>query len=341
MPPEQPAPPPPDALMAQLVFGKCVSMAISVAAKLRLADKLAAGPRTVADLASETTTHAPSLYRVLRALASVGVFAEQADGKFGQTTLSEFLRSDVPGSLRGVADYCGAAWSWNAWGHLLHSVRTGETAFDHLYGEGCFDYLAKHPDESAVFNEGMTGFTSTISVAVAEAYDFSAFGTIVDVGGGHGILLTTILKKFPKLKGVVFDAPHVAEGARKPIADAGLANRLSAEGGDFFAAVPTGGDVYIMKHIIHDWPDDLATTILRNCRTGVKDGGKLLLVEMVVPPGNTPDFSKILDLEMMVLPSGKERTEAEYAKLLADAGWKLTRVVPTKSPAQVVEAVPV
>lgn len=331
---EQPTQLPPDAMMAQLIFGKCITMAISVAAKLRLADKLANGPKSIADLASETNTHAPSLYRLLRALAGVGVFIEQTDSKFAQTPLSELLRSDIHGSLRGVADYCGSEWSWKAWGSLLHSVRTGETAFDHVFGEGCFDYLAKHPDESAVFNEGMTGFTSTISVAVAEAYDFSQFGTIVDVGGGHGILLTTILEKFPKLRGTVFDAPHVVAGAKS-------SDRLTAEGGDFFAAVPKGGDAYLMKHIIHDWPDDKATTILRNCRTAVTAGGKLLLVEMVVPTGNAPDMSKVIDLEMMAVASGKERTEAEYAKLLAGAGWKLTRVVPTKSPAQVVEAVPV
>lgn len=330
--PTEPAALPPDALLAQLVFGKCVSMAISVAAKLRVADKLATGPKSIAVLASETNTHAPSLYRVLRALASVGVFAEQPDGTFAQTTMSEFLRTGVPGSMRGIADYCGSPWSWDAWGELMHSVRTGETALDHVFGEGAFEYLAKHPDESAVFNEGMTGFTSTISVAVAESYDFSPFGTIVDVGGGHGILLRTILKQFPKLRGVVFDAPHVVK-------DAALSDRLTAEGGDFFAAVPKG-DVYILKHIIHDWPDDKATTILRNCRNAVNAGGKLLLVEMVVPPGNGPDLSKIVDLEMMAVASGKERTEAEYAKLLAGAGWKLTRVVPTKSPAQVVEAVP-
>jgi hypothetical protein len=255
--------------------------------------------------------------------------------------MSEYLKTGTPGSLRGVADYCGAEWSWKTWGNLLHSVRTGETAFDHVFGEPCFDYLANHPDESAVFNEGMTGFTSQIAVAVADAYDFSGFRTVVDVGGGHGILLSTILKKFPSVRGVVFDAPHVAEGAAQAIREAGLADRYRAEGGDFFKAVPAGGDAYLMKHIIHDWPDDKATTILTNCRKAVNPGGKLLLVELVVKPGNEPDLAKVLDLEMMVIPSGKERTEAEYAALFAGAGWKLTRVVPTKSPASVIEAVPV
>jgi hypothetical protein len=337
--PEQSAPP--DAALAQLIFGKCISMAISVAAKLRIADKLAAGPKSAADLARETGSHAPSLYRLLRALAGAGVFAEDADGRFRLTPMAEFLRTGVPGSLRGIADYCGSDWSWRAWGNLLDSVRTGETAFDRVFGEPCFDYLAKHPEDSAVFNEGMTGFSSSVAPAVAEAYDFSKFGTVVDVGGGHGVLLSTILKAFPAIRGVVFDAPHVVEGAKEPIRAAALADRCRAEGGDFFRAVPAGGDAYLMKHIIHDWPDDKATTILRNCRKAVNPGGKLLLVEIVIKPGDEPDLGKLIDLEMLVIASGRERTEAEYARLFAGAGWKLTRVVPTKSPMQVIEAEPV
>lgn len=329
-------PPPPEAVVTQMIFGKWVAMALSVAAKLRVADALADGPRSVADLAAGTKTHAPSLFRLLRALASVGVFAEDADGRFRQTPLSEVLRSDVPGSMRAVADYCGADWSWQPWGRLLETVRTGRTAFDEAFGEPVFDYLGKHADESAVFNEGMTGFSMQESPAVAAAYDFSRFGTIVDVGGGHGHLLCTILERYPVPKGVVFDAPHVAAGATPRIADAGLAGRCRAEGGDFFAAVPAG-DAYVLKHIIHDWPDDRAAAILRNCRTAARPGAKVVLVEMVIPPGNGPSPGKLLDLEMLVIASGQERTEAEYAALLAGAGWRLTRVVPTTSPASVVE----
>jgi hypothetical protein len=328
--------PPPEAVITQMIFGKWVAMALSVAAKLRVADALAAGPQSVAELAAETDTHAPSLYRLLRALASVGVFAEGPDGRFGQTPLSEVLRSDVPGSMRAVADYCGADWSWRPWGHLLETVRTGETAFDAVFGEQAFAYLAKHPAESAVFNEGMTGFSMQESPAVAEAYDFSPFGTVVDVGGGHGHLLCTVLNLYPGPKGIVFEAPHVAAGATSRIAEVGLSDRCRVEVGDFFAAVPAG-DAYLMKHIIHDWPDDKAATILRNCRAAAMPGAKLVLVEMVIPPGNDPSPGKLLDLEMLVIASGKERTEAEYAELLAGAGWKLTRIVPTKSPASVIE----
>jgi hypothetical protein len=328
--------PPPEAVITQMIFGKWVAMALSVAAKLRVADALAAGPQDIAELAEKTGTHAPSLFRVLRALASVGVFAEEADGRFRQTPLSEVLRAGVPGSMRAVADYCGADWSWRPWGHLLDTVRTGRTAFDEVFGEQAFEYLAKHPEESAVFNEGMTGFSMQESPAVAEAYDFSPFGTVVDVGGGHGHLICTILKKYPGPKGVVFDSAHVAEGATPRIAEAGLAGRCRAEGGDFFRSVPAG-DAYVMKHIIHDWPDDKSTTILRNCRAASNPGAKLVLVEMVIPPGNGPSPGKLLDLEMLVIASGKERTEAEYAELLAGAGWRLTRVVPTKAPTSVIE----
>jgi hypothetical protein len=329
------APQPPEAVLTQMIFGKWVAMALSVAAKLRVADALADGPKSVAGLAAETGTHAPSLFRLLRALASVGVFAEE-DGLFRQTPLSEVLRSGVPRSMRAVADYCGADWSWRPWGRLLETVRTGKTAFDEVFGEQAFDYLGKHPEESAVFNEGMTGFSMQESPAVAEAYDFSPFGTIVDVGGGHGHLLCTILKNCPGPKGVVFDAPHVAEGATSRIAGAGLQDRCRAEGGDFFKGVPAG-DAYLMKHIIHDWADDKSTTILRNCRAAANPRAKLILVEMVIPPGNGPSPGKLLDLEMLVIASGKERTEEEYAQLLAGAGWRLTRVVPTRSAASVVE----
>jgi len=331
---------PPDAVLAQLVFGKCIAMALSVVAKLRVADLLAGGPRAVADLATQTETHAPSLYRVLRSLAAVGVFAEQPDGRFALTPVGEYLRTGVKGSLRGIADYFGSEWSWQSWGHLLETVRTGRTAFDRVFGEPVFDYLRKRPDESAVFNEGMTGFSSNIAPAVAEAYDFAAFKTVVDVGGGHGVLLSTILRAYAGVSGIVFDAPHVVAGAEDALRPAGLTGRCRTVGGDFFRGVPAGGDAYLMKHVIHDWPDDRATTILRNCREAVNRGGKLLLVELVIAPGNAADLGKIIDLEMLVIASGQERTEAEYRRLLAGAGWRLTRVIPTRSPAQLVEAEP-
>jgi hypothetical protein len=333
-----PPPLPPEAMLMQLVMGKWVSMAISVVAKLRIADKLVAGPKSVEQLAAETQTHAPSLYRTLRALAGVGVFAENDAGQFQHTTMSEFLRTGVPGSIRGIADYCGSPWSWGPWGQMLDAVRTGDTSFNKVYGEPVFDYLAKHPDESAVFNEGMSGFSSVTAGAVAAAYDFNAFGTITDIGGGHGMLLTTVLKQHTAPKGIVFDSPHVVAGAPATIDAAGLSQRCTIAGGDFFQSVPQA-DLYMMRHILHDWNDERATLILKNCRTAARPGAKLAVVELVIPPGNEPSMGKILDLEMLVIASGRERTEAEYASLFAGAGWKFTRVVPTKSPVSIVEGV--
>ena len=330
---------PPDVALVQLVFGKCMSMAISVVAKLRVADLLADGPKSVADLATRTNSHAPSLYRVLRALAAVGVFTELADGRFALTPMSEYLRTGVTGSLRGMADFFGSDWSWRAWGNLLETVQTGRTAFDSIFGEPVFDYLAKHPDEAAVFNEGMTGFSSNIAPAVAGAYNFADFKTVVDVGGGHGVLMNTILQVYAEVNGIVFDSLHVVAGAEDAIHKAGLTGRCRAVGGNFFQSVPAG-DAYLMKHIIHDWPDDQATTILRNCRKAVNHGGKLLLVELVIAPGNAANLAKIVDLEMLAIASGRERTEVEYRQLLAGAGWRLSRVLPTKSSTQIIEAEP-
>jgi hypothetical protein len=276
----------------------------------------------------------------MRALAGLGVFAGDAEGKFSLTPLGNLLRSDVPGSARPIATYVCDPWSWKPWGDLAGAVKTGQPVFDRMFGEGVFDYFAKHPDEAATFNEGMTGFTQQAAAAILKAYDFSKCGTIVDVGGGHGALLLAILKGTPGARGIVFDAPQVAEGARKAIEAAGLSDRCKAEGGDFFKAVP-GGDLVIMKNIIHDWNDAKATQILKSCRAALPASGKLLLAELVVPPGFAPHMSHILDLEMMVLCDGKERTEAEYRELLAGAGFRLNRVIPTEgSPYGLVEALP-
>jgi hypothetical protein len=267
-------------------------------------------------------------------------YAAYDAGRFSLNAVSEFLRTDVPGSMRPIATYVTDPWSWKPWGDLAHAVKTGQPVFDHVFGEGPWEYLAKHPDEAATFNEGMTGFSQQASAAVVKAYDFSKAGTIVDVGGGHGALLIAILKANPGVKGVVFDAPQVVDGATNPIRAAGLADRCWGQGGDFLKAVPAGGDLYILKHIIHDWNDAKATQILKCCRAAIKPTGKLVLVELVVPPGFAPNFAHLLDLEMMVLCDGKERTEGEYRELLAGAGFKLTRVIPTEGQHSLVEAVP-
>jgi len=331
---------PPDAALLRLIFSKGITMAIAAVAKLRVADQLADGPKTLAELATKTNTHAPSLYRILRLLASEGIFDERDDGHFALTPMGEYLRTGVQGSLRGIADYSGSEWNWRPWGHLLEAVQTGRTPFNSVFGESIFEYLSKRPEESAVLNEGMTGYSSKIAPAVAEAYDFAAFKTIVDVGGGHGVLLNTILHAYPGVNGIVFDLPHVVVGAEEAIRKTGLKNRCLAVGGDFFQSVPVGCDAYMMKHVIHDWPDDKAMTILRNCRKVANSGSKLLLVEIVIVPGNSADIGKLMDLQMFVLASGQERTEDQYRQLLAEAGWRLTRVLPTNSSARIIEADP-
>lgn len=334
----QPASISPDATLAQLIFGKWVSMAISVAAKLRIADKLHEGPKTVAQLATECNCHAPSLHRLMRALASVGVFKSDVHDTFHLTPVGQLLRSGVKGSLRGIADYCGSDWSWKAWGGLHHSIMTGETAFDRVFGEPVFDYLHKHPDESAVFNEGMTGFSGSESALIARNYAFAPGKVIVDVGGGHGHLLATILSHHPQTHGVLFDAEHVIAGAGAIGRSMGVEDRIKTIGGDFFHTVPAGGDYYIMKHIIHDWNDADCARILLNLRTACKIGTKLLLAEMVIPIGDGPHPGKLLDLEMLCVASGKERTEHEYRELLSQSGFELNRIISTESPLCIVEA---
>lgn len=334
-------PPPPEAVLFQMVFGKAVTQALSVVARFGVADQLAAGPKSADELASAAGLHPGHLYRVLRALAGLGVFAADDGGRFALTPVGNLLRSDVPGSMRAIATYVCDPWSWTPWGDLAGCVRDGRPAFEKVFGEGVFDYLGKHPAEAATFDAGMTGFSQQVTAGVLAAYDFSPYRTVVDVGGGHGALLLSILKANPAARGVVFDAPPVAAGADGAIRAAGLADRCRAEGGDFFAAVPPGGDLYVLKHIIHDWNDAKATAILKAVRAAIPPSGKLLLVELVVPAGFAPHPAHVLDLEMMVLCDGKERTEAEYRDLLAGAGFLLTRVVPTDGPHGLVEAVPV
>jgi hypothetical protein len=338
--PAAPEPLPPNMVLMQMVFGKALTQAVSVVARFKLADQMATGPKTAAELATAANLNAAHLYRVLRALASLGVLKGEGD-RFSLTPVGEFLRSDVPGSMRAIATYVCDPWSWKPWGDLAGSVKSGQPVFDRMFGEGVFDYFAKHPDEAATFNEGMTGFSQQAAESMLKAYDFTPFGTIVDVGGGHGAILCAILKSAPKARGIVFDAPQVVEGAYAPIKAAGLAERCRAEGGDFFKAAPSGGDLYVLKHIIHDWNDAKATQILKCVRAAIKPTGKLVLVELVVPPGYPPGFANVLDLEMMVICDGKERTEAEYRTLLAGAGFRLTRIIPTEGPHSLVEGIPV
>ena len=331
---------PPPATLLQMMTGYWVSQALHVAAKLGIADLLADGPVDCEDLAAATDTHAPSLQRVLRALASVGVFTEVSPGSFALTPLAELLRTETPGSMRALA-IMYAEEQYRAWGELLHSVRTGEMAFDHQFGMGYFEYLALHPEADRVFNEAMTGWTHQLVGAVVETYNFSPFKTIVDVGGGYGALLAAILRSNPGTRGVLFEQPHVVTSAEEQLVAAGVADRCTFVGGDFFAAVPTGGDAYVLSQILHDWDDERCVAILGQCRRAMPDHGKLLVVELVLPEGDEPFLGKWLDLHMLVLLGSRERTAAEYDTLFRAAGFKLARVVPTPPGPSVVEAVPV
>jgi hypothetical protein len=327
------------AQLLSMIFAYMTSQAISVAAKLGVADLVAKGAKTADQLAQTTGVKRRPLYRLLRALASVGIFAEDEAGRFALTPLAEPLRGDAPDSLRDFAIFMGADWHWRAWSDLSYSTQTGQPAFERIYGKAYFDYLAENPEPARVFNDAMTSFSASVSAAVIDAYDFTGITKLVDVGGGHGLLLGSILEKYPQMKGVLFEAPFVAEGAGDAIKERGLAGRCEVVGGDFFASVPTGGDAYIMKHIVHDWDDERALTILQNCHRAMIDNGKLLVVEMVIPDGNAPSLGKFLDLEMLLLLHSYERTEAEYRALFKRAGFRLTRIVPTRMPHSVIEAV--
>lgn len=330
---------PPSAQLLRMIFSFMTSQAISVAAKLGVADLLEGEAKSADELAQATGVQARPLYRILRALASVGIFAEDDARRFRLTPLAEPLRSDAPDSLRALSIFFGADWHWRVWSELSYSAQTGQPAFERIYGKPYFDYLAENPAPARIFDNAMTSFSASVGAAVIDAYDFTGIKKLVDVGGGHGLLLASILEKYPRMTGVVFDAPTVIEGAKDLIKARGVEGRCQTVGGDFFTSVPPGGDAYIMKHIIHDWEDERALTILKNCHRAMTEDGKLLVVEMVIPEGNAPSLGKFLDLEMLLFLHSYERTEAEYRALFERAGFRLTRIVPTGMPHSVIEAV--
>ncbi len=330
---------PPEAVLTQMITGSLGSQAIYVAAKLGIADLLARGPRDIDYLAQAADADAPSLYRVMRALSSFGVFEERADRVFCLTPTAELLKSSSPRSLRDLAIFMGEDWHWRVWGRTLYSVRTGKAAWEQEHGQDVFPYFATNPEAARIFDRAMTSLSNLAIDAVVQSYDFSDIETLVDVAGGHGRLLSAILNANPTLKGVLFDQSHVIEGAMESERIIALRGRCELVDGDFFQTVPAGADAYIMKHIIHDWDDERALRILRNIKNVMKANGRVLLVESVITDRNQHDFGKLLDIEMLVSPGGKERTAEEYADLFDRAGLRLTRIVPTQSPYSVIEAV--
>lgn len=332
--------PQPSQVILQMLTGEWIAQAVSVAATLGIADLLADGPKDVADLAGAASAHADSLYRLLRALASVGIFAETEEGRFTLTPLAECLRSDASNSMRNPARMWGLPFFWRSWGELLHCVKTGETGMKRALGvTDPFAYLSEHPDDAKVFNSAMTDLSRNTGPAIAEAYDFGKFDKIVDAGGGHGMLLTCILRRYPGPRGVVFDLPQVVNGALPTIEAARLTDRCETIAGDLFESVPAGADAYVMRSIIHGFNKERALVILRNIRRAVVSEGRLLLVDFVVPSGNSPSLSKLADLHMLVMAGGRERTPREFEDLLGAAGFKLAAIYPTMSPQSIVEGV--
>jgi O-methyltransferase domain/Dimerisation domain len=330
---------PPPAMLMHLAAGKFVTQALAAAAELSVAEQLVDGPKTAQEIAGAMGLHAPSLYRLMRALVAMDVLAQNDGDRFTLTATGQLLRSDVPGSFRAMAILLGRRWHHTAWASLAHSVRTGESAFLKVYGVPHFEWLQANPEEGAIFNEAMTSLTAVAAEAVTQAYDFSGVAKIADIGGGHGLFLSKIMQANPRMSGILFDLPHVAEGARKLLGEAGLRARCEVLCGDFFTSIPAGCDAYVLKHVLHDWDDARCEMILSRCRDAMARGGRVLVVEMVVPPPGVPSFARLIDLEMLAISSnGKERTEAEFADLFAKAGLSLSRVVPTQSPYSVLEA---
>jgi hypothetical protein len=324
--------------MLRIIAGRWIASATGVAAKLGVADELAAGPKQIDAVATAVGAHADSLRRLLRALASVGIFAEDDQGRFANTPLSETLRSG-PGSFRAMVIMAGEAPVTRAWDELLHSVRTGASAFEKVHGEGIFEYFRRDKEFARIFSDAMTSRSAMEAHVVTAAVDFSRAALLVDVAGGQGLLLASILAKTPSQRGVLFDMPAVVADAKPILERAGVASRCEVVGGNFFESVPGGADGYILKHILHDWDDPNCLTILRNIHAAAKPESRLFVIESVLAPGNAPHFGKLLDIQMLVMThGGRERTRGEWATLLEAGGFALERVVETPSPVCVLDA---
>jgi SAM-dependent methyltransferase len=328
----------PPAVMMSLVTGYWISQAIGVIARLGVADQLEAYPRESAELARAVGTDPQALYRVLRLLASLGVFAEPTPGSFALTPLGETLRSDSASSVRNFAITETAPGHWLPWGRLLESVRTGQPMARQALGMELFEWYAQDAEEAGYFNAAMSNLSSLAASELLRVYDFSSVRTVADVGGAHGVLLMAILRANPAARGILFDLPHVIATAGDAVAAAGLPDRCQLVSGDFFEAVPEGADLHLLKQVVHDWNDEQATRLLRNCHRALAPAGKLLMVEAVIPPDNRPSPAQAMDLNMLVMLGGQERTKEQFEHLLQAADFRLDRIIPTHSPFHVIEA---
>jgi predicted O-methyltransferase YrrM len=326
--------------MMQLLYGSLVTHLVTVVAELGVADLVADQPRPVADLAGATGTNPDALYRALRTLASQGVFTEVTPRTFALTPLGDTLRTGVSGSLRVFARYCGFPARQRALAELAYSVRTGRPAFDHVHGIDWWSYLAANPQQGALFNDAMGYLARQLHAAAIEAYDLSNVRRLVDVGGGHGHLASTIIRRYPSMSAVVFDQPHVVADAEEVLTEAGISDRVELVGGDFFDSVPAGADAYVLSMILHDWSDSEAVTILGNVRRAMDPAGKILVIDTIIPDGDTAHFGKMIDIIMLACYAGRERTEAEFITLFEAAGLRHSETRITSSPTSVIVAAP-
>jgi hypothetical protein len=331
---------PPTARVVQMLHGKIVAQAICAAAELKLADHLGETPESCDTLAERTGTDPRSLYRLLRLLASVHVFVEHPDKRFGHTAESMVLQSDTVGSVQAIARMIGSPWHAEAETKMLHSVRRGAPAFRTLHGMDIFEYLGQHEEAAQIFNQAMTGLSEAINHAIVAAYDFASARRVVDVGGGSGSLLCSILRAHTHLRGTLFDMSSAIRSAVSVAASAGVTDRCELAEGSFFESVPQDGDVYLLKFILHDWDDRDAVKILKACRQSASRASKLLIIEDLIGPPNVLSNAKLTDLEMLTIFGGRERTEGEYAHLLEQSGFTLNRVLPAAAPVFLLEASP-
>ena len=334
-------PPPEAAALFRMTFGFVASQALYVAADLGIADYLAHGPLTAHDLAGKTGAHADALLRLLRLLVVLGVVQCDDQNRFLLTSTGALLRTEVPGSLRATIRFLTGPWYWRAWEHLSHSIRTGTPAFDHAWGMSNFEYWERHADVSVIHDDAMAGVTALETARVLAAYDFSPFSTIVDVGGGNGALLAAVLRQHPQSRGILADLPHVVTQATETLQQAGVTARCQVVGGDFFETVPPGGDLYVLKHVIHDWDDARARKIFQHCHDAMSAAATLLIIDCVLPqqPTSEAAMGYFVDMTMLVgAPGGRERTEEEFQQLLASVGFTLTRVIRAGGLADIIEA---
>ncbi|MBL8630041.1 MAG: hypothetical protein JNM81_10460 [Rhodospirillaceae bacterium] len=322
---------PPHIALLRISGSVMLARCIGVVAELGLADGVAAAPKTAIELAAETKSHPGAMYRALRYLASNGIFAEDAQGRFTNTDISNLLRTGIPGSMRDSVRQSWQDVMWDTYKKIPHTIRTGEPAFTEAFGADFFDYLSAHPDIGARFDAAMAMQSAPENAAVARAYPFGDFKSVVDVAGGRGGFMTELLKTYPNLRGVLFDQQYVLDQPNH-VRDAGLLTRCELVGGSFFETVPQGGDVYVLKRILHDWDDDTAVRILKTCAKAMSSRAKIVVVDAVIKPGNDPDPNKALDMGMMILLKGRERTADDFAKVYAAAGLQLTRIIPTGAP---------